>query len=166
MVTKEQTPIHPNIGIQDTNREEVVELLNRLLADEHVLYIKLRNYHWHVVGPQFDQLHRFFEEQYTELAESIDVIAERVRTLGGHALATMAEFVNESRLEEHPGHYPDANQMIVNLLEDHEAIIRHLREDQERCDEEYNDMGTNDFLIALMEAHEKLAWMLRAFLGR
>ncbi len=153
-----------NIGLTDRQREGVVEILNTLLADEFVLYAKTRNYHWNVTGPQFHELHRFFQEQYEALNDIVDEVAERVRALGGNAIGTLAEFLKRTRLKEHPGKYPSARAMLANLLEDHEAIIRHLRSDLETCAEKYRDMGTNDFLTELLQRHEKMAWMLRASL--
>ncbi len=153
-----------DIGLSDQQRKGVVDILNTLLADEYVLYTKTRNYHWNVVGMQFNDLHKFFEDQYDELEEVIDEVAERARTMGGHVLGTLAEFLQHTRLQEQPGHYPDAQTMLANLLSDHETIIRNVRVDQEACMEQYGDVGTNDFLIGLMEKHEKMAWMLRSFL--
>src|SRR5262245_6285237 len=115
-----------NIGITDDHRDGAQKLLEALLADEYVLYTKTRNYHWNVVGPQFNHLHKFFESQYEALNEVVDDVAERARTLGGHAIGTLAEFVKQARLTEHPGQYPDARQMIANLLADHEAVVRTL----------------------------------------
>ena len=154
-----------NIGLSDQEREGVLNILGLLLADEYVVYTKTRSYHWNVVGPQFNDLHRFFQAQYEDLNEVVDEVAERARTLGGWALGTLGEFLQNTRLEERPGEYADARTMIVALMEDHEAIIRTLRTDADACDEKYRDMGTNDFLIGLMERHEKMAWMLRAFLA-
>ncbi|HWC02295.1 MAG TPA: DNA starvation/stationary phase protection protein [Methylomirabilota bacterium] len=153
-----------NIGLGAEQREGVVELLSALLADEYVLYTKTRNYHWNVVGPQFNELHKFFQDQYEALDDVVDEVAERARTLGGHAIGTLAEFVQLTRLEEHPAKYPEAREMLANLLGDHEAVIRTLRRDLETAAEPHRDMGTNDFLTGLMERHEKMAWMLRAFL--
>ena len=81
-----------NIALSDEQRNGVVEILNTLLSDEYVLYTKTRNYHWNVVGPQFTELHEFFEEQYNELNLIIDDVAERTRALGSNALGTVAEF--------------------------------------------------------------------------
>jgi len=156
--------MNPNIGLTNEHRQGVVKILNTLLSDEYVLYTKTRNYHWNVVGPQFNDLHKFFEAQYNELNVIVDDVAERARSLGGPSLGTLAEFSKHTRLKEHPGQYPNARDMIANLLADHETIIRHLREDLETCADKYHDLGTNDFLTGLMEQHEKMAWMLRAFL--
>ena len=156
----------PNIGLAEADLAGVSQILNTLLADEYVLYTKTRNYHWNVVGPQFNELHRFFEKQYEELNEVVDEVAERTRTLGAPALGTLREFVDRARLSEQPGAYPDAMAMISALLGDHETVIRSLRVDLETCADQYHDIGTNDFLTGLMERHEKMAWMLRAFLER
>ncbi len=159
-----KTDMKPNIGLSDTDREGVVKILSTLLSDEYVLYTKTKNYHWNVVGPQFNDLHKFFGSQYEELDEIVDDAAERIRSLGGWSTATITEFLELTRLKEHPGQYPDTRKMISNLLTDHETIIRNLRVDLETCADTYHDIGTNDFITGLMEKHEKMAWMLRAFL--
>jgi starvation-inducible DNA-binding protein len=159
-----KSDIKTNIGISDDSRKSVVEILNSRLSDEYTLYTKTRKYHWNVTGKRFFQLHEFFEEQYEQLDEMIDEIAERARQLGGKSFGTMEEFVRTSSVEEDPGEYPDAQTMISNLLEDHEAIIQTLRKNADDCDEKYDDMGTNDFLLEAVQKHEKMAWMLRAHL--
>lgn len=162
---KKQAPADAvSIGIQKSNRAEVSKLLANLLADEHVLYIKLRNYHWNVEGMYFQSLHALFEEQYTELAEQIDDIAERIRSLGHYAPGSMAAFRELARLQESDNLGGDAEGMLKNILADHEMIIQVLRLDLDDCMEKYNDAGTSDFLTALMEMHEKMAWMVRSHL--
>ena len=153
----------PAIGLSDTNRNGVLKLLAPLLADEYVLYTKTRNYHWNVVGPQFNDLHKFFEGQYEALNEVVDDVAERARSLGGKAFGTLAEFSQHSRLKEQPGQQPVALAMVSNLLADHEAMVRTLREDLAVVMDKYADAGTSDFLTGLLEKHEKMAWMLRAY---
>lgn len=158
----EESEIVPNIGIAAENRAYVVKILVRLLSDEYVLYTRTRKYHWNVTGPRFQQLHDFFKVQYTQLEVIIDDVAERIPQLGGKTVATLEEFKQLTRLKEDVGRFPDANKMLTNLLEDHETIIRVLRTDGDACADKYHDMGTNDFLIGLMELHEKTAWMIRA----
>ena len=155
----------PNIGINDEQRHAVVEILNTLLADEYLLYTKTRNYHWNVVGPQFNDLHKFFEGQYEALDDAVDEVAERARSLDGPAVGTLSEFGKRARLKEYPGEYPDAKGMLAGLLGDHEALILHLRADVATTMDKHGDAGTSDFLTGLMEKHEKMAWMLRAFAG-
>jgi starvation-inducible DNA-binding protein len=153
-----------NIGLTDQQRAGVVEILNRTLSDQHVLYTKTRNYHWNVVGEHFRELHKLLEEQYEQLAEAIDETAERTRQLDAPALGTMTEFLDQAHLKEKPGDYPDAFTMLSNLCGDHEAAIQWLRQAADDCDEKYHDMVTNDFLLGLAAAHEKMAWMLRSHL--
>jgi starvation-inducible DNA-binding protein len=154
-----------NIGIPGAKRDAVANVLNTLLADEYVLYTKTRNYHWNVVGPQFNDLHKFFESQYEALNDIVDDVAERARTLGGKALGTLVEFTKTTRLRERAGEYPDARGMIGDLLADHESIVKQLRADLVTALDKHGDAGTSDFLTGLMEKHEKMAWMLRAFLA-
>jgi starvation-inducible DNA-binding protein len=153
-----------DIGVSVEDLEGEVRLLNRLLADEYVLYTKTRNYHWNVKGAQFNQLHLFFQSQYEQLNVVVDDVAERCRAIGGDAIGTLDEFKRETTLREQPGSYPDAPTMIADLLADHEAVIRTLREDVETTGETHNDAGTSGFLSGLLEQHEKMAWMLRAHL--
>jgi starvation-inducible DNA-binding protein len=157
--------MEPKIGLKDADRAAVVDILNRLLADEVVLYVKTRNYHWNVVGSDFGELHKFFEEQYEKLEDFMDDTAERARALGGHALGTLSEYLKATRLPEAPGQYPKAEAMVAALLADHETIARALRQDLEACQSKHGDTGTADYLTGLMEEHEKMAWMLRAYLG-
>jgi starvation-inducible DNA-binding protein len=152
------------IGIKDANTAEIAQSLNRLLADEHVLYIKTRKAHWNVEGPDFLTIHRFFEEQYKRLEEIIDDIAERIRTIGHYAEASLAAFLQETHLSEETREKNSSAGFIKSLLEDHETIIIYLRENVERYNDEWRDAGTSDFITGLLETHEKMAWMLRAHL--
>ena len=152
------------IGIKPENRKAVAELLNKLLADEYVLNVKTKNYHWNIVDIHFHSLHKFLDELYEKGNEYIDEIAERVRMFGEKPLGTMNEFLKEKTLQEHDGPTPEAKKMLENLLKDHELIIRNLRENAQKCADELEDDGTNDFLIGLLQEHEKTAWMLRSHL--
>lgn len=153
-----------DIGLADEQRDGASKLLNTLLADEYLLYTKTRNYHWNVIGRQFNDLHKFFEGQYEQLDGIVDDVAERIRALGHKSAGTLSEFAKNSRLQESPGKYPDARGMIADLHKDHETVIRHLRADLVLADKSFGDIGTNNFLTDLLEKHEKMAWMLRSFL--
>src|SRR5439155_8956406 len=96
----------PNIGIGEEQRNGVAQILNGLLADEFLLYTKMRNYHWNVVGPQFNDLHKFFEAQYEEIDDIVDEVAERARALGGRAAGSLGEFARNARLKEPAGDAP------------------------------------------------------------
>ncbi|MEM8526641.1 MAG: DNA starvation/stationary phase protection protein [Bacteroidota bacterium] len=153
-----------NIGLSDEKRAGVVEILAHLLADEHILYIKLRNYHWNVEGMSFQPLHALFEEQYNSLAEVIDDVAERIRSLGAYSPGSMSHFNQLARLQETDHLSGDARKMLENILADHEMLIQVLRQNVEETMEEHKDAGTSDFLTGLMEMHEKMAWMVRSHL--
>jgi starvation-inducible DNA-binding protein len=152
-------------GVQQDKRSQIVETLNRLLADEHVLYIKTRNYHWNVRSHRFNDLHKFFEEQYTQLALVIDEVAEQARQFGGFATGTMTEFLRNSRLREQPGEYPDPDVMVRNLMSDHELLVRELRPESKRADDELEVPEAGEFLRGVLQTHNKMAWMLRSFLA-
>jgi starvation-inducible DNA-binding protein len=154
-----------NIGLTVEQRRGSAGLLQTLLADEHVLYVKTRKYHWNVGGASFSELHKFFEEQYTQIETIIDEVAERSLSIGEPVAATLGEFAKLGRVAESADESPDSKGMIANLLEAHETIIRHLRDDLKKADDTFDDMGTSDFLTGVMEQHEKMAWMLRRYLG-
>jgi starvation-inducible DNA-binding protein len=152
------------IGITEEAATSIARLLNQVLADENLLYIKTRNYHWNVKGVHFHDLHLFFEGQYNILAEQIDDVAERIRQLNQHAIGTMVEFLEHTQLQEEPGKDLKSKDMLSNLLSDHETVIGTLREIIGRVGEELGDAGTADKLTAWMQEHEKMAWMLRSYL--
>lgn len=155
---------HVSIGLPADAASSVVEILKKHLADQHVLYVKTRNFHWNVTGMHFAQLHKLFEDQYGQLAEAIDSTAERIRMLGSEAPGSMSAFLGLARLREHEGHAPKPKEMTALLLADHESIIRQIREDIPVVDEHAGDVGTADFLTGLLQDHEKMAWFLRAHL--
>ncbi len=152
------------IGLTQKERDGVTRILNVLLSDEYVLYTKTRKYHWNVVGPSFMEMHKLFESHYEALDEIVDEVAERNRSIGGTAMGTMKEFLENTRLKENPGRNPEAEAMIAVLLADHEHIVQSLRADIETVQNKYHDIGTTDFLTGLLEKHEKIAWMLRSYL--
>ena len=153
----------PNLGITQKNLIEVNKILNSVLADGNVLYIKLRKFHWNLDGDNFMELHKLFEEQYEDVAEAIDEVAERIATLGGTAIGTTSEFSKLSQLKENPGKVPTNQEMLKELVADHETIVKSLRKALDDCDEKYGDAGTSDFLTGLMQEHEKMAWKLRKY---
>jgi len=152
-----------NIGIKEKDTKAVAAILNKLLADESVLYQKVRNAHWNVEGPGFHELHLFFETIYNELAVVVDDVAERVRTIGHYAIGTLKEYLELTRFTEVRDGKNDGNTFIKELLNDFESLIISIRGDIDVVDE-HGDTGTSDFLSGVVEQHEKTAWMLRAHL--
>jgi len=151
-----------NIGISEEHREKIAEGLSRLLADSYMVYLKTHNYHWNVTGELFHSLHEQFEEQYTELAEAIDDIAERIRALGYRAPGTFKEFSEITSIEEDTDK-PEALEMVRRLARDNETILRTCRQSLKPCDEA-GDEATIDLITERLKVHSKTAWMLRSHL--
>jgi len=153
-----------SIGITDQNLQEVANILVKILADEYILYTKTRNAHWNIEGPDFYSVHKFFETQFEQIDEFIDSVAERIRAIGHYAPATLKSFLELTHLTELIRKENDSQGFIKELLQDHESIIIHLRENINSFIEKYKDSGTSDFITGLMESHEKMAWFLRSHL--
>ena len=154
----------PSIGITTEHLTSASRALNSILADEFVLYAKTRGAHWNVEGPDFHSMHLFFEAQYEELDDIMDEIAERIRMLGHYASAKLTEYSQLTHLTEQSSEPNNSAGFIKSVLNDHETIIIHLRENINYFNDELKDAGTADFITALMEKHEKMAWMLRSHL--
>ena len=152
------------IGLEAEAAEKVVEHLNALLADYHLHYQRLRNFHWNVSGPNFFTLHNQFEKLYNEAFETIDDIAERVLSLGYHPLSTMTEFLETSNLQEIREVLP-AQEMVRALLDDYHKITDQKRKLIEVATEA-DDEGTADMITGFLESMEKNAWMLNAYLNQ
>ncbi len=156
-----------DIGISEKNRNEVAAILNKILANQYSLYTKTLNYHWNVEGADFHALHIFFEQQYEQLLDMVDDTAERVRSVGCKAIASLKEFAKLSKVEDELfGGGKNALQMIEQLAKDQETVIRLIRDEAPKVLDKYDDLGTNNFLLEVLEKHEKMAWMLRAFLPK
>ncbi len=151
-----------NIGISKENREKIANGLSRVLADSYMVYLKTHNYHWNVTGELFHSLHAQFEEQYTELAEAIDIIAERIRSLGYRAPGSFREFNKITSIEEDTDQ-PKALEMVRRLAVDNETILRTAREVLPLC-AEADDEASIDLLTQRLHVHSKTAWMLRSHL--
>ncbi len=151
-----------NIGINKDDRKAIAEGLAKVLADSYMLYLKTHNYHWNVTGKLFHPLHEMFEEQYTELAEAIDEIAERIRALGFRAPGSFREYSEITSIQEDTDQ-PDALEMIRRAAEANETILRTAREALNPC-QDADDEATIDLLTHRLKVHSKTAWMLRSHL--
>jgi starvation-inducible DNA-binding protein len=152
-----------DIGIAENERKAIAQGLSHLLADTYTLYLKTHNFHWNVTGPMFNTLHLMFEQQYTELALAVDLIAERIRALGFPAPGSYGQYAKLSSIKEEDG-VPVANEMIRQLAGGQEAVVRTARNVFPTVDKA-NDEPTADLLTQRMQVHEKNAWMLRSLLA-
>jgi starvation-inducible DNA-binding protein len=148
------------IGLDEVERKDVAESLVHLLADTYTLYAKTQGYHWNVTGPWFHQLHTLFEQQYRELAEAVDEIAERIRALGHDAPGSLVELSRLSSIPDRPTP-ASSRDMVRDLFSGHEALARAARSFIGLA-EQARDHATADLLTERMRAHEKAAWMLRS----
>jgi starvation-inducible DNA-binding protein len=155
----------PNIGISEKELKNSCSILSVILADEMTLYVKTRKAHWNVEGESFMELHKLFQNQYQQLEESIDEIAERIGKLGHKTIGTMEEFSKLSNIKEHPGKYHSSKEVLKEILKDHETIIIELRKNIPICADKNNDLGTADYLTGLMEQHETISWILRRYIN-
>lgn len=152
-----------NIGIEKKGREEISEALNKYLADLNVLYTKLHNYHWNIEGEGFFTLHEVLEEIYSEMADEIDEVAERVLTLGIRPAASMKEYLELAELKEEESVGIQSRDVVKNVLDDFSILIGKLREGIEIADK-YNDEASIDLMVGSLSNLEKRSWMLRAYL--
>lgn len=164
MAKSKHQAVHPLSRQEDMRRNVAPEVQTELacrLADTYVLTLKTHGYHWNVEGANFYALHKLLEEQYQELFEAADEIAERLRALGRFAPGSFAEMRELSGIQE-AGEPPFSEKHIIqDLVNDHMNVAQALRRGIEIC-EEHDDMGTADLLTNRVKAHEKDAWMLRS----
>lgn len=159
----ENTRSNINIGIGESERKEICQELSKCLADTYLLYLKTQNYHWNVTGRMFHSLHTLFEEQYKELASSIDEIAERIRALGEFSPGSFSKFAKLTSIKEEDS-IPAAEEMISNLIEANESVLATAKETLQKA-EQCSDDGTVDLMVERLQAHEKNAWMLRSLIS-
>lgn len=152
-----------SIGISTKDRAAIAQGLSRLLADTYTLYLTTHNFHWNVTGPMFNSLHDMFMQQYTELWNAVDPIAERIRSLGHPAPGSYAQFGALTSLPDAPAEPPRAREMIRILVEGNEAVARTARALFPLADEA-SDEPTADLLTQRLTVHEQNAWMLRSLL--
>ena len=154
-----------HIGINEPDRKKLAQGLSKVLADSYLLYIKTHAFHWNVKGPMFHTLHLMFEEQYNELFTAVDEIAERIRALGYPAPGSYKSFSELSSIKESEDSPSSANEMVRELLEGQETVIRTLRE-LVGLASQVADEATADLATGRIKQHEKVAWMLRSLLEK
>ncbi len=152
------------IALSDTTRLKNVQLLNQLLADSIILYNMYKKHHWQVYGPTFYQLHLLFDKHATEQLALIDLIAERIQTLGGAAVGMPQDVSERTKIERPPASAETPPVMLNRLLDAHEIIIKQLHECIEAT-EKNKDWGTNDLLISdVLRTNELQVWFISSHL--
>jgi starvation-inducible DNA-binding protein len=133
--------------------------LNALLADAFALYIKTKNFHWHVSGPHFRDYHLLLDDQADQIFAMTDDIAERVRKIGGVTIRSIGHIARLQRLSDNDAEYVDPLDMLAELREDNRAVLASMREVHELCGEE-NDVATASLLENWIDETERRVWFL------
>jgi starvation-inducible DNA-binding protein len=152
------------IGLTEENRQSITNELSKILADESVLCLKTKNAHWNIEGVDFYEKHLLFDSLFKHLYILIDSVAERIRSIGHYAPASLKDFLRLTHLSEESREKNDSNGFMKELLQDHESVIINLRGNIETFSLSNTDFGTIDFITGIMETHEKMAWFLRSHL--
>jgi len=150
------------LNLDKDKTKDTVKELNILLADYHMYYQKLRNFHWNITGQNFFDLHVQFEDMYNEAKVKIDEIAERILTLRFQPKSNFTDYLNLSNLKEASSNIQD-HEMVNALLEDHGTIINQMRNVVDSADKN-DDEGTIDLVVAYIRELEKTSWMLDAWI--
>ncbi len=150
-----QTPT--DLGSNAT--KDIAGAMNAILADTFALYMKTKNFHWHVSGPHFRDYHLLLDEQADQLFASTDIIAERVRKIGGNTLRSIGDIARHQRLSDNDAAYVTPDDMLAELRDDNQRVITAMREAHDLCDE-HNDVATASLLENFIDEAEKRVWFL------
>ena len=149
----------------DNSKKALADALNGLLADYYALYLKTKNFHWHVTGPHFREYHLLFDEQATELIATTDLVAERVRKLGQDTLTSIGSIGAKQRIKDNDSATNDAAKMLKELHADNETLVKALKDIKELA-EEAGDNATDGLLDDWTDQAEQRAWFLAATIGK
>ena len=153
-----------NTDLADSDRANVIDLLNHDVIDAYLLLVKTKKYHWDVVGSQFLPLHHLLEEQNIVLSGIINSITDRIKSLGGSPVGIVAGCFQLFLIKEHFAHAPLVVSMVERLVEDRQQIVRNLHEHVHICHHQYQDRVTADLLTDLIEKYAEMNWILRVFI--
>jgi starvation-inducible DNA-binding protein len=156
-------PVTPRLktptDLKSNATRDIAGALNLILADTFTLYMKTKNFHWHVSGPHFRDYHLLLDEQADQIFASTDVIAERVRKIGGNTLRSIGDIARHQRLSDNDAKYVDPQDMLAELRDDNQRVIASMREAHGLCDE-YEDVATASLLEVFIDEAEKRVWFL------
>lgn len=156
---KRLAPLRTPTSLSEEATRDVSAALTTLLADTFALYIKTKNFHWHVSGPHFRDYHLMLDEQSAEILAMTDPMAERARKIGGTTLRSIGQIAKESRVTDNDADYVDPLDMLAELRDDNHELINRMREVHDLCDE-HNDIATASLLENWIDESEKRVWFL------
>jgi starvation-inducible DNA-binding protein len=143
----------------DKARQAIASVLNPLVADSFALFVKTKNYHWHLSGSHFRDYHLLFDEQAAQIFPMIDVLAERVRKLGGTTIHSVSHISQLQNVQDDNDGFVEAKKMVQNLMEENKSLAKRMREAHQVCDD-YNDVATASFLEVFIDETERRTWFL------
>ncbi|PZU75186.1 MAG: DNA starvation/stationary phase protection protein [Brevundimonas sp.] len=156
---KRLAPLRTPTSLSEDATRDISAALTGLLADVFALYIKTKNFHWHVSGPHFRDYHLMLDEQSAEILAMTDPMAERARKIGGTTLRSIGQIAKESRIADNDADFVDALDMLAELRDDNHDLINRMREVHDLCDE-HNDIATASLLENWVDETEKRVWFL------
>jgi starvation-inducible DNA-binding protein len=148
----------PNL-LSSQATEEIAAALTALLADSLALYLKTKNFHWHVSGPHFRDYHLMFDEQAAEIFAMTDPLAERARKIGGTTLRSIGHIARQQRLLDNDAGYVEPTDMLAELLDDNKQLAAFMRQTHDLCDD-HDDVATESLLEEFIDQTEKRIWFL------
>ncbi|MEX2963449.1 Dps family protein [Microbulbifer sp. TYP-18] len=157
--TKEHALLNTPTDLGESARIDISAAVNLLLADTFALFIKTKNFHWHVSGPHFRDYHLLFDEQADEIFGMTDILAERVRKLGGSTLRSIGHIAKLQRSSDNDAEYVDPQDMLAELREDNQAMIARMREVHKLCSDQH-DVATTSLLEEFIDQAERRTWFL------
>jgi starvation-inducible DNA-binding protein len=147
------------IDLPDRASNAVATALNEILADTFVLYVKTKNFHWHVSGPHFRDYHLMFDDQSEQIFATVDELAERVRKIGGTTLRSIGQISKLTTLQENNKNFVEPHEMLAELIADHKKIVANMRKAHGLTDE-YDDVATASLLETFIDGAERRLWFL------
>ncbi len=153
----------PN-DLNERGRQEISDCLNPLVADAFALYVKTKNFHWHMSGSHFRDYHLLLDEQADQIFAMIDVLAERVRKLGGTTIRSIGHISRLQSIQDDDEVFLEPEKMLQHLMEDNRNYASHMRAAHQVC-EKYNDVATNSILETFIDEAERRVWFLFSTLG-
>ena len=159
LVQRQTAPIRPRTDLGAEATRDITAALNSILADVFALYVKTKNFHWHVSGPHFRDYHLLLDEQADQIFAMSDPIAERVRKIGGLTIRSIGQIARLQRVLDNDAEYVDPTDMLAELREDNRALVTALRQAHNVC-EDYNDVATTSLIEVWIDETERRAWFL------
>jgi len=156
---RRKAPLQTPTDLGDNARRDITGALNALLADVFALYLKTKNFHWHVSGPHFRDYHLLFDEQAAAIQDSIDTLAERVRKLGGLTIRSIGHIARLQTVQDDNDEFVPTSEMINRLLADNRKMAEAQREAIEVCDD-HDDTPTGNILQEILDQTERRIWFL------